>query len=399
MSPPSLPTGDNSTTAPTGLAGRDIAAAGSASVLSALPFFLVAALAEQIRATLDFDVTTLGTLFSFYYLTAALASIPMSRAVEIIGPLRAMRYGAVATAVLLILLAGLVNSYASLVVFMVLIGPVSAAMQPATNLFLIRRTPSNRRGLAFGLKQAAVPTAVALAGLAVPTVGLTIGWRWAFVIVGSFALGAALIMPRSTVSLSSYRAREPTPRLSRREIAQLSVMSVGFALSVSAAAALSSFAVTALVAAGLGYGNAGLFAAIGGVIAGISRISVGLGADHSHRPHIATVIVMLIIATGAYLLVAFATATVPALLLPALGIAFAAGWGWNGLFSLAIATSYPDKAARATGLTSVGGRGGGVLGPFVFGLVATHGGYPSAWIVAAGAALVGAIIIGLSRYL
>ncbi len=377
----------------------DVVAAVNASVLSALPIFLVAALAEQIRAALDFGVTALGVSFSIYYLSAALTSVPASRAVEAIGGLRSMRLGSLATGVLLLAFAAAVTDYYGLIVLMVLTGAVSASLQPATNLFLIRRIPDRRRGMAFGLKQAAVPVAVALSGFSVPAVALTIGWRWAFVITGAAAIATAVALPRAQTSLSAYRRSAPIPRLDRQQMRRLLVTTIGFAIGISAVSALSSFTVTALAATGLSQANAGILAALGGVIAGATRVAVGFGADRSRHTHMSRVIVMLLIGGTAFGAVALASAGLTALLLPALAIAFAAGWGWNGLFSLAIATTYPDQAARATGVTSVGGRTGGVVGPFVFGVAATHGGYPLAWLIAALAALAGAIIIGVGHRL
>ena len=42
------------------------------------------------------------------------------------------------------------------------------------------------------MKQAAVPVAGIVAGLAVPAVGLTVGWRWAYAGIGLGVVGLAL---------------------------------------------------------------------------------------------------------------------------------------------------------------------------------------------------------------
>src|SRR5699024_3351475 len=149
------------------------------------------------------------------YLSAALGSIPLSHLVEAISAARAMRWGCGVTGVLLLLLATCVAAFPGLAAFMVATGCTSALLQPATNLFLIRRVAIAHRGVAFGFKQAAVPSSVFVAGLAVPTIALTVGWRWAFVIVGVIALIMCMCMPGAHSSLSAYRARPPVPRLSR----------------------------------------------------------------------------------------------------------------------------------------------------------------------------------------
>lgn len=157
--------------------------------------------------------------------------------------------------------------------------------------------------------------------------------------------------------------------------------------------ALSTFTVTAAVASGQAEAVAGLLAVLGGGIAAATRIGVGVHADHSSRAHLVVVATMLGIGTSAYLMLALSAGHLPGLLLPGIILAYAAGWGWNGLFNLAITTKYPAQAARATGITAVGGRTGGVIGPLVFGIVAAHGSYTLAWLLTAAAAAIATLII------
>src|SRR5699024_10013750 len=132
----------------TGWSGNVVAAVVG-SIISALPVYMIAALAPQIRTTLDFSVTVLGALIALYYLCAALGSVPMSRLVEAIGATRAMRAGGLITAFLLLVIAMFAHSVPALALPMALAGLVSGGIQPATNLFLIRRIPGEHRGLAF----------------------------------------------------------------------------------------------------------------------------------------------------------------------------------------------------------------------------------------------------------
>ena len=85
--------------------------------------------------------------------------------------------------------------------------------QPAANLLLARAVPADRQGLAFGIKQSAIPAAAMLGGLAVPSIALTWGWRWAFAAGGAFALMSAVTVPRT---VSASEAPKPgTPPSSR----------------------------------------------------------------------------------------------------------------------------------------------------------------------------------------
>lgn len=376
---------------------RDIYAVVVTSVLSSLAVFLVAALALQIRDSLHFGVAGLGVVVSLYYLSAALSSVPLSRFVEAVGSLRAMKWGCLVMGGLLLILAAAVHSFYSLAIVMAAAGAVSSGLQPATNLFLIRRAPSAHHGFAFGIKQAAVPMAVLLGGLSVPAIALTIGWRWAFIIAAVLAILTSMTMPRSRTSFAEYRSRPPIPRLGSTETANLIMLASGFALGVAAASALSAFAVTAFAAAGQSKATAGLLASLGGLAAAITRIAVGLHADRGSRAHLIVVALMLGLGSIAYVMIAIAMTVLPELLIPGVVLAFSAGWGWNGLFNLAIARRYPSQAARATGITSVGARTGGVMGPFVFGLVATHASYSLGWLMAAISAMSAALIILAGR--
>jgi MFS family permease len=154
-----------------------IVAASLGAVATSLGIFLVGALAVQIRSGLDLSLSGLGLAVSVYYLAAA-AAMPVGRLTEILGGARTMRIAAVGAVICLALVAAVARNLWALAIILAVSGALDAAMQPATNPFLVRRIATGRRGLAFGVKQAAVPLASLLGGLAVPALGLTIGWRW-----------------------------------------------------------------------------------------------------------------------------------------------------------------------------------------------------------------------------
>lgn len=372
---------------------RDVFSASANSVISSLLVFLVAALAHQVQESLHFGLTALGLIISLYYLSAAVSSVPLSRLVEALGSVRAMRWGSLLMGVLFILLAAAVHSFVALAAVMVAAGMVSSGLQSATNLFLVRRIPSAHRGLAFGFKQAAVPVTVLLGGLSVPAIALTIGWRWAFVIASALAFAVSASTPIARMTFAAYRSRPPIPPLGRKEIIILMLLALGFALGVAAASALSAFIVTAVISAGYGETAAGLLAALGGFSAASTRIAVGIHVDRGAYTPLVVVAAMLTIGAAAYLILAVSSMMALWLLVFGVVLAFSAGWGWNGLFNLAVVSRYPFRAARATGITSVGGRVGGVIGPFAFGVVISQYSYAAAWSLAAVAALGSALII------
>jgi hypothetical protein len=100
---------------------------------------------------------------------------------------------------------------------------------------------------------------------------------------------------------------------------------------------------------------------------------------------------MLCCGAAGYLLLAAGSATRLALLTaPGAVVAYGAGWGWNGVFNMAVSVNHPAAPAKASGITLTGNRVAGIIGPFLFALVVTHASYAVAWTAAAGAALAAA---------
>jgi len=87
----------------------------------------------------------------------------------------------------------------------------------------------------------------------------------------------------------------------------------------------------------------------------------------------------------------------PALVVPGVLLAFAAGWGWPGLFNFAVVKSNPGAPAAATGVTQTGASGGAAVGPVLFGLVVEAAGYGTAWLFSGALALIALVAILAGR--
>jgi MFS family permease len=363
---------------------KDIIAATGGVTACSLPTFMLGTLAVQLQETFHFGASGLGTAVAAVYLGSAASAVPLAAIVEGVGGLRAMRVACVLSAIVLILLPTLPGTWAGVVGLMALAGIASACVQSASNLFLARRIPPHQLGFAFGFKQAAVPFATALAGIAVPSLALTVGWRWAYVVASACAAITAVLLPRSTQRFAQRRASRRGQVKAPVRRRPLVVLAVGFGMAIGAATALTAFVVSSAVASGVGHGEAGLLATLGGVAALIVRILSGRQADRRGGAHLRVVAIMLAIGAIAYVALAVVSAShATALYLPVVTIVFGAGWGWNGLFNLAVVRSHLEQPATATGITQTGGRLGAVIMPFVFGQIVTHASYGWAWTFAA----------------
>ncbi|MCM0678783.1 MFS transporter, partial [Micromonospora phytophila] len=169
---------------------RAAAGAIAVTIASVLPVFLVGGLAVQMGEDLGFSPAGLGLAVSVYFGVSALASVPSGGLVERYGPAVVARCGVLLSAGAMLAIAALARSYVMLVGLLALSAAANALGQLSSNAALARHVPARRQGLSFGVKQAAIPVSTLLAGVAVPTVALTAGWRWAFVAAAGAALAA-----------------------------------------------------------------------------------------------------------------------------------------------------------------------------------------------------------------
>lgn len=357
-----------------------------------LPGFLTGGLAVQIRGELGFGQGALGFAVAVFFAASALASAVSGRVVERVGSSSGMRLAAAVSAASLLAVSVLAGSWWGLVVCLVLGGAGNAISHPASHLLLAREVPQGRQGLAFGVKQAAIPAATLLAGLAVPLVATTIGWRWAFAGGAALALCVALLVPRGREE--GMRSRVKAARAGDVPLAPLVLLALGIGLGSAAANPLGAFVVESAVAAGIEVGAAGLLLALGSAVGIGVRVVFGHLADKLESGRLRLVAGMLGVGTVGFVLLA--SGVVPLLVIGVV-LAFAAGWGWPGLFNFAVVKSNPRAPAAATGITQTGASSGAAVGPLAFGLLVEGTSFGTAWLVSGTVALVAAAAILVGR--
>lgn len=358
-----------------------------------LPAFLTGGLAVQIRDELGFGAGALGLAVALFFGSSALASVVSGHFVERVGSHPGMRVAAVGSAVSLLAVAVFAGSWWGLVVCLVFGGFANAVSQLATNLSVAHEVPSGRQGLAFGIKQSAIPTATLLAGLAVPAIALTLGWRWAFVGAAAMVLIVAWLVPREE---DDVRPREQAENGGRAPVTPLVVLALGIGLGSTAATPLGAFVVESAVAAGIEVGAAGLLLAFGSAAGITVRVVLGHLVDSMQGGRLRLVSGMLGLGVVAFALLATGT---DVSIVAGTVLGFCAGWGWPGIFNFAIVKSNPGAPAAATGITQTGASFGAAAGPLVFGLVVERASYGAAWTTAGTLALLAALTIVAGRHL
>ena len=371
---------------------RPVLLAIAVATAGVLPVFLTGALAVRVRSQLGFGAAALGLAVAVFFTTAALASALLGRIVHRIGSHRGMRLAAVVGAISLLGVALLARSWVGLVACLVIGGFANALSHPATNLSLAREVPPERQGLSFGIKQSAIPAATLLSGLAVPTLAVTVGWRWAFAGAAALAVIVALLVPAGTSAAHPVKeARSGDARTG-----PLVLLALGIGLGSTAATPLGAFVVESSVASGLRVETAGLLLALGSAVNITVRILFGHLADGMRGGRLRLVVAMLGIGVVGFAMLATG---MDALLVVGVLLAFGAGWGWPGLFNFAVVKTSPGAPAVATGITQTGASSGAALGPLFFGFVVQGTSYAIAWSVCGALALAAAATILTGRHL
>ena len=373
---------------------RDSLLAVGVGTAGVLPGFLVGSLSLQIRADLGGTLAAVGAGVSVFFAAGALAAGPLGRVTERVGALTSMRLAGLVSGIAMLLMAGLGTSLPLLMVFLALAGVANGAAQPAVNLFMAQEVDMRRQGFAFGLKQSAIPAATTIGGLALPLLALPFGWRPTVAVCGALALCMAFITRRRsrTVSAAAVEAAQSSERLPLS--LPLMLLAVGAACSSFAPGALAAYLVATSVDAGIAEGTAGVVLAAGSAASLVVRIGLGIRADRKSDYGFTMVVVLLAAGSIGFFLLATAE---PAPLLVGACIAFAFGWGWPGLFNMAVVNRWRMAPAAATGVTQAGIYVGAAAGPLTYGLLSSALGYSTAWLITASALVIAAFVIWLAQ--
>ncbi|MHB1166393.1 MAG: MFS transporter [Candidatus Nanopelagicales bacterium] len=343
--------------------------------MGTLPVFLLGAMGPFVRADLAFSESQLGIAVSMFWLFMAAGGIAGGRVGQRLGATLTTRLG-VTGSMLAIVAMALAPNWPTLLVLMAASGLANALSQPAVDLALFEAVPRERLSLAFGIKQTALPGAALVAGLGIPVLASTIGWRWAFVVCAMVGLPALVGMPR----LSPGHRRNPEAHaVTQQRLVGVYAFAAVFTLAMIAVSATGAFYVESAIARGSTANAAGVYLAIGSACGILGRFVFAWQLGKIGRPLVATAFIMIVGGVG---VLSFAIVPPGWPLLLVTLIAIGAGWGWNGLLTLAVVSTYSEAPARASGYIVLGAGAGGVMGPILFGLAVQRVGFSPAWVAA-----------------
>ena len=357
-----------------------------ATVSSVVPGFLIGALSVQVSAEMGVSEAAYGWGLSSFFGAAMVGSIMLGRLAQRVGPLNQMTLALVVSAVAQVALAATARSFLAVIGYLVVAGMANAAIQTSVNLALAQ-AQLPRLGFAVSIKQSGLPTATLLAGFAVPTLALTVGWRWAYVASAALAvLSLGMVRAAGGNSERPTAAAASVPESSSRDLFMAAAVGTFLAFS---AGSLNAWGVGSGVDAGLGEGTAGLMLGLGAATGITMRLIGGWLSDTMRaRPFRVAGITAMVGSVGMGLLALRSPPTHVA----AMMLAFGGGWIWPVFTNYGVVRANPDAAGTATGVTQMGVYVGVFVAPLATGWIIEHHGYQAMWLVVAASAVIGSIV-------
>lgn len=372
---------------------------GLATVAGVLPVFLTGALAVPLMDDLAFTATALGIAIAVFRLSSSASSRLLGQLADRIGATWSIRLAMVISAVACLGLSATATSWVSLTLWLAIGGLGAALSQPAANRMLANVMQPHQLGRALGIKQSAAPTATMLAGLSVPAIAFTIGWRWAFVLTSALAI--------VVIIAAGWRPSAPNRALHRRAATALEnksailLLATAFGLGTAASTSATAFYVDSAVRLGESEAFAGAMLAVGSIAAIVVRLVAGFASDRMSSGHLKICTGLLAAGSVGFGLLALENA---ALVEVGICVALAGTWGFNGVLWFALIRAYATRPGAITGAVAPGGLLGGAIGPVVFGLLIDRVSYGAAWwfgalssVLAAGTMIIGAQRLGPYR--
>jgi len=365
-----------------------------------------ASIAPELARAFDLPASLIGVQVSLIYLGAMIMSL--------IGGQLVRRLGAVRTSQTALAFAGCglaLASSASLpgfVIGSVLVGFGYGLTNPAAAHLLMQVAKPKNRNLIFSLKQTGVPLGAVLAGLTAPSLTLSFGWQWAFMIGAGVTLGFMIVL--QLLRRDWDHDRDSSVPLRQNPIGDLRMIFRHPVLRWTSLAAfcfsavqisLSAFAVTMLVQdLRFGLVEAGIVLSFIQVAGGAGRIAWGGVADWIRNGNLVLLGVGLMATVAGVMTMFLGPDTSLPVIYAVLMLFGLSAIGWNGVFLAEVARQAPDgKIGSATAGALVPTYAGVLVGPMSFAaLYAVTGEYTVAFGIFSVLSLTGAgLMLMVSR--
>jgi sugar phosphate permease len=344
-----------------------------------------------IQAELALNLTQVGLLVSVVNIAIVLAVVWAGRAADRFGERVVIGYGTIAGGVLAVTLY-FADSFAMLLLVFLALGIPMATSTPAGSKAVAGWFPQEERGTAMGVRQTGVPLGGTIAALALPSLGLAYGWRFALSLVGllTIAVGVGVLRLYREPGQTS-RARGTTPVGAVRAIIKRGdLWGVTFYAAVMAGSQWCYLSYIELYLTEdilLSLVFAATLLALGQILGAVGRIAFGMVSDRAFRGRRRPALMMLgYIGIAMATLLGFLSSATPTWIVVVIVALLGLGtMSWQGLYLALVSEIVGNRmAGLAIGMTNTIAFSGVVVLPPAFGFLADRtGSYQFAWIAMA----------------
>lgn len=341
------------------------------------------ALAPELRDAFGFSRAEIGILTGLFALGASAASMRAGRLTDSVGPVRVLAISLVVISVATGL-GALAPVGALLMLAMFVAGLGYGGVNPPTNVVIAGQL-RDRLGLFISVKQAGVPIGGFLAGIVLPAVAVTAGWRAALAVgaVGPLAVAAATVLLRgaqvlgdemrtgatstaATVDVATAGPVTPVaPPASRRD--RIAMLGYGFLMAGCQGAVVAYLVLFLTDGSGWTLRAAGLTLSTATAVSVAGRLAWGWYSDRAgHRVGV----LVFTAAVAAVGLAALAAGPPRPLVWPIVALLGGALISWNGVFhTFVVERAGPGRLGRSSGTALLFMFGGSMAVPPLLGLL------------------------------
>jgi muconate cycloisomerase len=333
------------------------------------------ALAPFAMRDLNLSTAEVGLFATVLNVGTMVALLPAGWAVDVLGERRVLVVGGIATGVVGAL-ASVMPGLVLLLPVLIVVGLAAATPTPAGSTAIMSAFALKDRGFVISVRQTGVPVGGALAALILPPLAIAFGWRHALLVAAALAVAGAAIawlLVRRVPARRNSTIREPRGSMGAVISRDTTLAGLASVSLTSGQYILSSYIALYLLQdfhVPLSVGSLFLVTLnLGGLL---GRLLWGTVSDRGYgQRRKRTLIVVSLIGSAGFLVLAAMPATAPKAILLVLVLALGATViGWNGVWvTLLSEIAPPDKRGRTVAFGLTLAQVGIFTGPFLFGLL------------------------------
>jgi Nitrate/nitrite transporter len=267
------------------------------------------------------------------------------------------------------------------------------AVNPPTNVLANPINP-RRRGLSMSIKQSGIPLGGILAGLLVPTVATTSGWRWSMLIPIGACVALAIISSRLR-RLGPRDDKEAGGSPTRVRIRLPHAYMFGFLMAGIQVAIFIFLALYLVDARGFDASSAGSALAlllVGGLV---GRPAWGWVSDRVHDERVRVLQMAALLSATFLVMLPLVDDSVLFVVLLGIGLCSV---GWNGVYLAMITEAVPARQiGSTTGMALLLVNLGAVVLPPVVGLIVARSSWSISWSLCAAMSLLSVGVLQIAR--